>query len=390
MHTLLQVKDHLIGMGHGGTLNKVREQEAMFERSGAKFLLKHKPLTAIRTLPLTQTVLDDLYTYAAPSDFGSLIDLIPEDNRNAWDNAYRNYAGKFDLEKAIKNKTLSIEGSEGTKIFKINWKSRQSKVLNSMDSLTSNGTWAAQGTATNVALDEIIKILGAGSISFDAAVTGDGIKNTSMTAVDLTDESGIADVIVDFYIKNAADLANLTSMTVVWGNDITTKYWTGTAQTTQADGTAFRVGWNTIRIPWNTATQSGTVAPATIDSLKITVTVLAAITKIRVDNVRFAIGRNFDAKYYSKFLFKISATGVWASRPTSDDDYVIIDNDALPSYLFECLKDMAHQMEGTDSAFDINYARQELQELFPHFAAENPNQSKKPVTNYGGLPRFRR
>ncbi len=51
---------------------------------------------------------------------------------------------------------------------------------------------------------------------------------------------------------------------------------------------------------------------------------------------------------------------------------------------------MAHQMEGTDGAFDINYARQELSELFPFFRAEYPTQAKKMTSNYGGKPRFRR
>ena len=50
---------------------------------------------------------------------------------------------------------------------------------------------------------------------------------------------------------------------------------------------------------------------------------------------------------------------------------------------------MAQQTEGSDSVFDINYAKQELAELFPHFSTENPNQSKKAITSYGGKPRWR-
>ncbi len=384
-----QIEEHLSAMGHSATLNKVRYQEALYERAAAKFLLKTKPLEAMRTQPLASVVHDDLNTYALPSDYGTFIDLIPEDNREAWDSAVRNGAGQFDLHKALKNRVISIEGSEGTKIIKINWKSRSPKVLATMDSLTANGTWSAVATASNVAADTITKTKGSGSIRFDVAATNDGIQNTGLATQDMTDENGVADVLFDLYIKNSTDLANLTSITARWGNDLTAKYWTGVAQTLQADGTAFKVGWNTIKVPWSTATQTGTVDATAIDSLKFTCTVSGAISKLRIDNVRFSIGRNFDLKYYSKYFFKVN--GAYASRPTTNgDDLFLCDNDSLPLYLFECLKDMAHQLEGTDSAFDIKYARQELQELFPFFRAEYPSQAKKMTSNYGGKPRFQR
>lgn len=388
---LSTIKEHLIGMSHGGTLDKVRNQNALFERAGAKFLLKAKPLDVMRTAPLASVVHDDLNRYAFPVDYGTLVDLIPEDNRQLWDSAVRNSAGQFDLHKALKNRVISIEGSEGGKILLVNWKSRSPKVLNTMDSLTANGTWGAVATASNVAADTITKRKGSASIRFDVAATGDGISNTTMTAVDMTNENGVAEVLFDLYIKNAADLANLTSITPTWGNDLTTKYWTAVALTAQADGSALQVGWNSMRAPWNTAVQTVSIVDVTaIDSLKFTATVLAAISKLRIDNVRFSIGRNFDVKYYSKYLFKIVTTGLYASRPATDDDLVLVDNDSLPLYLFECLKDMAHQVEGTDSAFDITYARQELAELFPFFRAEYPSQSKKMTSNYGGKPRFGR
>lgn len=382
MFTVTQIKDHLIGMGHGGTLNKVRNQEQMLERSAAKFLLKNKPVTVMRKAALASTIHDDVYNYALPSDFGTVIDLIPQDNRESWDQAYRNLAGRFDLEKAIKEKTLSIEGdSAGGKIVRINWRTRAGKVIHSMNSVTDNGTWSAVASATGIQANTIFKVSGSASIEFDIVVTGDGIQNSTMGAVDLTNEDEVGDFFVWMHFGTAP-----TSVSARWGNDLTANYWSSTAQTTQADGSALRVGWNLIKFPWSTATETGTVAPATIDSFRITVA-SSAQNNVRVDNITCSIGRNFDMKYYSKFLF-INSSGTWLSAPTSDSDNVAIDNDGLPIYLFECLKDMAHQMEGSDSAFDINYARQELEELFPHFRAENQNQSKRAVTSYGPRPRF--
>lgn len=388
-HTWGQIREHLIGMGRGSTLNKVRNIEALAERSASVFLAKCKPMETMRTAALTTAVHDDLNDYALPSDYNSLIDLIPQDSRTSWDMAYRRAAGVFDLQKATKNRVVSIEGSEGSKIIRINWKSRQAKTAHTMDSLTSNGTWGAVATASGLVADEIVKRKGNASIRFDVAASGDGISNTTMTALDLTDEDEIGDILFDLYIKNAADLANLTSIGSRWGNDLTANYWTGVAQTLQADGSALQVGWNEIKIPWSTATETGTVAPATVDSLRFTFTVAAAIGDLRIDNVRFSIGRNFDLKYYSKYLFKTSAT-VYASRPANDDTTVLVDNDSLPLFLFEVLKSMAHQLEGTDSAFDISYAKEELKDLYPAFKSEYPDQRKKMVQSYSGLPRFSR
>jgi hypothetical protein len=387
MFLLSQIKENLIGMTHGGTLNKIRSQEALFERAASNFLLKCKPLETMRTAALTQTIHDDVYNYALPSDYNSLIDLIPQDNRGSWDNAYRKNASEFDLKKAIKNRTVSIEGSEGSKIIRINWRSRSLKVLNTMNSYNGNGTWVAVGTATGIETDEVTKKTGSGSVRFDLVSTGDGISNIGMTAIDMTDEDEVATKHFDFFIKNSADLAKLTSVTAVWGNDITTAYWTATAQTTQSDGTAFKVGWNTVKFEWSSATETGTVIPSAIDSAKITFAITGTITNMRIDNITFSIGRNFDMKYYSKYFFKSSA-GVYLSRPSSDDDYVLVDNDSLPLYLYECLIEMAQQMEGVDSMFDMNYAEKKLSTLFPHFRSEYPDQRKKTIVNYGGLPRF--
>ncbi len=384
MFTFLEIKTQLIGLSHGKTLNKVTNLEALVERSASRFLAKCKPVETMRTAALSQVVHDDLFNYSLPSDYSSLIDLVPQDNRTQWDMAYRRAAGTFDLQKAVKNRIVSIEGSEGTKIIRINWKSRSPKLLNGMDSLTSNGTWSAVATASGLVADEITKRTGNASIRFDAAATGDGIQNTGMTAVDLTDEDEVADLLFDLFIKDATDLANFNSITPIFGNDLTTKYWTGTAQTTKADATALQVGWNQMKTSWSTATETGTVAPATVDSLKFTVNIDAAISDLRIDNVRMSIGRNFDIKYYSKYLFK-STAGVYKGQPTSDSDYVLVDSDSLPIFLFELLKDMGHQVEGTDATFDIQYAEAQLKDLYPAFKSEFPDQRKKQVSSYSSV-----
>ena len=395
--TITNIKEHLIGMIHSGSLAKVRNFEAACERAANNLLTHIDPIETIRTVGLSQVIHDDIYNYAIASDFKKIIDLYPQDNRQSLDSASRPYIERFDLLKAITEKTVSIEGSEGNKILRVNWRSRQGLTLNTMNSLTANGTWSVVGSATGLKATTLYKVSGSASIEFDLVASGDGIQNTTMTSIDMTDQDEVADVFVWVYFGS---VSVLTSISSIWGNDLTTNYWTSVAQTTQSDGTAFRVGWNLIKFPWATATETGTVDPTTIDSFKLTIAATGAINNIRVDNIIFSIGRNFDMKYYSRFLFKNSA-GTFITRPTTDDDTVIGDNDLNNIFLFELLKACAQQIEGEDSGFDIRYANTELNGdptspdpvmrmgLYANYRAEYPSQSKKAVTSYSSGPRFR-
>ena len=369
-------------MLHGGSLNKVQNVEMAIERAGNTLLSKIDPIDSIRVAALASTIHDDIYNYALPSDFKKIIDLYPQDDRNSYDTANRKYISNFDLTKAITAKTISIESDNGTKFLRANWKSRQGKTLHTMNSVTANGTWGAVGSATGIQANTIFKISGSASIEFDIVATGDGISNTDMSAVDMTNEDEVADIFVWVYF---GAISALTSISARWGNDVTTAYWASVAQTTQADGTAFKVGWNLIKFPWSTATETGTVAPATIDSFRITCATTGAIANVRVDNIVFSIGRNFDIKYYSKFLIKNSA-GTWITRTTDDGDTIVLDNDAIQLYLLETLIAMAQQVEGSDSTFDVTWATNELGILYPKYKREYGTDAKKKVGSYGGNP----
>ena len=394
--TITDVKSNLVGMSHGGTLNKVRNIEMLFERAGNNLLTKIDPIDTERVVALNSVVYDDVYNYALPSDFKKIIDLYPQADRQSLDQSVRTYPERFDVQKLLASKTISIESSEGTKFLRVNWRHRSPKTLHSMNSLTANGTWSAVGSATGLKAQILFKISGNASIEFDLVATGDGIQNTTMSALDLTDEDEVADVFVWVYLPSAP-----TSITAIWGNDLTTNFWTGVAQTAQADATAFKVGWNLIKFPWSTATETGTVAPATIDSFRLTIANSAALTNVRVDNIIFAVGKNFDIKYYSKYLFKNSG-GTWITRTTSDSDTVVLDSDGINIFLYESLVEMAHQAEGKDSQFDLNYASKKLNGdpsspdvaerigLYGKYRGEHPSYAKKAITSYSSGPRFTR
>lgn len=377
--TIQDVKSNLSAQLHGGTLNRVRNVEMLLERTANTLLSHIDPIDTMRMAALASTIHDDFFNYALPSDFKEIIDLYPEDNRQTSDTASRGYTEKFDLRKSLASKVVSIESNDGTKQIRINWRSRQGKTIHTMNSVTDNGTWSAVASATGIKANTIFKVSGSASIEFDIVASGDGIQNTTMSAVDLTDEDEVGVFFVWMYFGSIP-----TSVSARWGNDLTTNYWTSVAQTTQADGTSLKTGWNLLKFPWSTATETGTVVPSTVDSFRVTV-VSSAQNNVRVDNIVCSIGRNFDIKYYSKYIVKNSA-GIWLSRSTSDDDTVVLDNDALQIWHLENLKAAAQQSEGGDSTFDINWANTELEKLYREYTARYPSQAKKAVTSYGGNP----
>jgi hypothetical protein len=394
---IAQVKENLIGMSHSGTLNKVRNFEALLERAINTVLSKVDPIDTERIVPLAQAIHDDIQNYSIASDYKKIIDLYPQDDRNSSDRASREYAEPFDATTAIRNKTLSIESNNGAKFLRVNWKSRPPVTIATMDSLTDDGSWGVVGTATVPEVDELVHLSGIASLKFNLVASGDGLQNTTLSPLDLSSWNDEEDRFMAFYFES---VANLTSITGIWGNNLTTKFFTSVAQTAQFDGTAFQVGWNIVRFPGSTATETGTVDNSAYTAFKFTIAATGAINNIRAENITASLGRMFNMKYYSKYAIK-NVAGTWLARTTSDDDVIVLDSDCINLVLFEALKNIAQQNEGEDSTFDLSYANKELHGdpsapdisgrlgAYARYRSEHPSQAKKAVTRWSSGPRFR-
>ena len=157
--TISQVKDRLSPKLHGGSLNKVRNFYEACELAANEVLSNLDPVETMRNAPLSNFVYDDLWNYTLPSDFRKIIDLYPQADRSSLDYAERNYAERFDRERSVSDKIISIEGSEGDKILRINWSTDYTKTFHTANSLTSNGIVAIVGTASGLKLNKQIKYL---------------------------------------------------------------------------------------------------------------------------------------------------------------------------------------------------------------------------------------
>lgn len=387
MYTINQLEDHLVGMGHGSSLRKVRNPFALYERAANNMRSKVDVVTTIRTAPLTQAVHDDQFIYAVPSDYGKIIDLYPSGKRSNTDFARRTSGVTASLLKGIKDKQIAVEARDGARVLLIDWSGKTPKTLADMNATTG---WSVVTGASGLELDTQFAISGGKSLKFDLDTTGGGLQNTSLNAEDLSEWEGEADFFIWMYFGS---VSALTSVQARWGNDVSANYFESTAQTTQADGTAFQVGWNLIKFSWSAATETGTVDATTIDSFRVILNTTGAIANVRVDNVVVSLGSIFEIKYYGSYMFKNTA-GTWIRRPTVDTDTICVDELGFNIFAYECLLAMSQQTEGEDSGFDISFAVTALNGnpasadpalrygLYARYRTEYPSQAKRTVQTY--------
>jgi hypothetical protein len=394
MYSINELEDHLVGMGHGSSLAKIRNKYALYERAGNNMRSKTDIVTTIRTAILPQVVHDDQFQYAVPADYSKIIDLYPARERTSSDFARRTSGVTASLLRQLRDKQIAVESRDGARILVIDWAGNTPKTISKMNTTTD---WTAVGTATGIELDTQYAMTGGKSVKFDVVASGDGLANTALEVFDLSETEEENDFLMWVYI---GDITNLNSFTARWGNDLTANYFQSTAQTTQADGTAFQNGWNLIKFPWVSATENGSVNTATMDSFRVVLDTDGAISDVRFDNIVASVGSPFEIKYYSAYLFRNTA-GTWIRQPSFDTDNIMLDELSFNIFAYECLIAMAQQMEGEDSGFDIQFAITALNGnpssadpalrmgLYARYRNEYPSMTKRTVQTYYNTRRSR-
>jgi len=180
-------------------------------------------------------------------------------------------------------------------------------LLNSCDSLTDNGTWAATGDANNLTADDDTYLEGGGCLNFDltpSALAG-YITNSTMNAVDLSDYENNSRIFCYVYIPVAT---YITSFTMKWGSSAAAYF--SKEITTQHNNLAFQAGWNLLSFDWNSATETGSVTTTAIDYLQLTIAFSAsqsADTDFRLDGITCKQGKDMYFIYNSKSWVESSA-----------------------------------------------------------------------------------
>ena len=255
---------------------------------------------------------DTLTRYAAPSDFKGFIDGEPE-NRIT------------DLQFVTPEAFNRLDERGISEIYAYDWKDRAitwrlktratARYLD-VHSLNaqSNGTFAvnsATSDAINLHNDVNIFRHNSGSVAFDIDVSQSAndyaeFSITGMSAIDLSDLENASKGIMDWYIPNAT---YITSILMRWG-DGSGAYWEKT-ETSQADGSAFVSGWNTLSNKWEDAIKVGLPDSSATTYLLFRIVYSASqadMKNVRVNWLRFSPIEIIPVKYASINIAITSAT----------------------------------------------------------------------------------
>ena len=382
-YNITNVKSELSGVLHGTTVNQITALDSLIYRAARDVLLDVDPNETIRITPITNAVFNSVYDYAAPTDLkgNAVIDIRPQVNRQGTDVWTQKYNQDFDVNKTSFLDNFTINWNSAVKSLRINAPSLTSPIqINTCDDLTSNGTWAATSSASNLAEDSVNYVSSSGSLSFDLAASGSTgyLENSTMTAVDLSDWVNQGTLFLYTYLPTGSVFTNVN---LRWGSS-SANYYSVNATTTQS-GTAFQNGWNLLQFAWAGATETGTVDDTAIDYLRVTWTYDGtAQTSVRLDQVTAALGTILEIEYYSKFLFRTSA-GAWQETVTDDTNIVNLDTESYNLLLYKIAQLAVQQQQGIDAAgFDGKYFKDEYDSRLERYYYLYKSQKQKPSGYY--------
>lgn len=315
---------------------------------GVRQVLSEIDFTSMRRRTiLTPNLFDGLFEYAAPTDLKSY-GIITVQNQK-WSKTpfwtlvpYEEFMRRQDPFK------IAISDYDFIKKVFINTKLNDEKTsVSSLDSISAGGgAWEAFGDAINVEADNNNFVEGSGSIKFDisaAAGTTAGIVNSTLNPVDLSGFfKGSSNGIAWAYVVSTT---GLTSYTIRYGSDAS-NYYTKTV-TTQADGTAFVVGWNLLNFDLATFTTVGTPVETAMDYSTIFMNKLTSkVSEVgyRFDYLCLRTGEINNLYYYSKYGWQ-SNTGAWKENSTTSTDFLNCDTDEYEIILTKCAELAADEVD---------------------------------------------
>ena len=332
-------------------------------------------LTTRRRTALTPNLFSGLFEYAAPTDLKGYGIISVQDQTFSRSRDWSLVPYEQFLRRQDRN-TIAVSDYDGIRKVLLNTYSNHpgnytvgtddgtispnaATTISNMDSLTSGGgTWGPFGdvTAGQVYQDQDNFVEGNGSIRFNinaAAGTTAGIVNSTLTSSDMSTyflQNGQAFIWV--YITSTTNLTNFILRLGSSASAYNTK-----TTTTQADGTAFVVGWNLLRFDLSTATQSGSPTNTAITYCAIYMTKTSAKvseTAYRFDYLVLRRGQVNNLYYYSGYGWQSSSGTYKVDSTTSSDvlnagseEYELIKCKCAELAADECDEDKVSQKQET-------------------------------------------
>lgn len=387
-YSVLDLKNDIAGILHGTTANQIQNFNGVINRAARDLLLDVDPQETKRQVEFVAPIFNTVYDYPIAADVkgNKLIDIYPQVQRlpqDIWTQAYNQF---FDVAKqnifSMAN-MFTINFNSSLKTIRINAPFLNPPVIiNEIESIADNGTWAVGGTASNLAVNNTNFAQGSGSLQFDATTGAAYIENSTMSAVDLSNVVNQSSLFVWVYIPTAA---NLTSVNLRFGSSAANYYTLTVTQTQQ--GTAFVNGWNLCQFAWNLTSITGTPDVTAIDYARVTLNVTASATAVKVNGLNSILGTVLSYSYYSKYLFRNASTGAYQETVLDDADLINLDTESYDLLTYKVAELAVQQQQGMDAtAYDGPYFGNQYQQKLLRYKAQYKSELQKPQSIYYQQP----
>lgn len=330
-----------------------------------------------RTQQLTPDLVRGVFEYAAPTDLqdNRIIDIPAQAKRQ--DGSF----GLVPVEQFATNPQsgdIAIDSYNGVRTILIN--SQVATPTMMVDATSDVTNWTAFGDGTSIVLDGDDYILGNNSISFaisSAGGTTAGIQNEAITEFDISDYLGGTSSLYVWVKINST--TNLTNFILRLGTD-SSNYYSKTV-TLKADGNAFERGWNLLRFPLTSLTETGSVTDTSINYAAIYMTKTAgkiSETDYKVNYLVIKKGVIHNISYYSKFGWE-SAAGTRLQASTDDSDLLVADDTEYDLFIKKGVHLGLPLVNAKDEVPDAEKAFTDAVFLY---TAQNPDESQVMVSTY--------
>ena len=351
-YNIQALKNDLTGMLHGTTSNQIQNLNGVINRAARQLLLDIDPQETKRQVEFVAPIFNTVFDYPIASDVkgNKIIDIRPQIDRIPQDVWTQGYSQAFDVAKqnifSFKN-MFTINFNTSLKTIRINAPFLNPPVIiNQIEAISTNGTWATGGTASNLTVNNTNYAQGAGSLQFDVTTGAAYIENSTMSALDMTQPLNQSSIFTWVYVPDAS---KLTSVDVRWGSSSSNYYHQTVTQTQQ--GTAFQNGWNLCQCVWASATVVGTPIITAINYGRVTLNVTGSMTACKVNGLNSILGTILQYLYYSKFLFRDSSTGAYQETVTDDSNLINLDTESFNLLLNQVGYLATQQQQGLDASF---------------------------------------
>lgn len=387
-YSVLDLKNDLTNVLHGTTLNQVTNVNGIINRAARQLLLDLDPQETKRTVEFANPIFNSIFDYPIAPDVkgNKLIDIIPQVQRIPRDVWAQGYNQAFDVAKqnifSLAN-MFTMNFNTGIKSIRINAPFLNPPVIiNEIEAIGTNGTWATGGTASNLTVNNTNFVQGAGSLQFDITTGAGYIENSTMTAINLSAVVNQASLFINTFFPTAS----LTSSVELRFGSSSTSYYVLTVTQNQ-QSTAFQNGWNLEQFIWSSMTAVNAPNPASITYARITINTTGAQTGCLANGLDSILGSVLAYEYYSKYLFRNATTGTFQETVVLDSDQINLDTDSY-NILFNQVGFLtAQQVQGLDAMFyDASFFKGAYDDGLARYKAMYKSELQKPQSSYYTVP----